>query len=125
MATLRRRGCGRYGAVPEPPAGEAVRKRTQGINVRVTAQEKQRIERNAAASGLTLSEYIRKRATGYRPKYHPPQKLFNALLRADALADTLEQTEPEIAAQLRLCTDEARNCILLTNAENGASEHTT
>lgn len=45
-----------------------MRKRTQGINVRVTTAEKCKIERSAAGCGLTVSEYLRRRALGYTPK---------------------------------------------------------
>ena len=89
-ATLRRRGRGTYGASPEPHAGVDMRKRTQGINVRVTAAEKCKIERSAAGCGLTVSEYLRRRALGYTPKFHPPPELFSALTYMDNLTDMLE-----------------------------------
>ena len=45
-----------------------MRKRTNGINIRVTAQEKTRIEHRAKKCGLTVSEYLRQLATGRRPQ---------------------------------------------------------
>lgn len=39
-----------------------MRKREAGINVRVTPAEKRRIEQRASHTGLTLSEYLRRRA---------------------------------------------------------------
>lgn len=60
------------GPAPNPHAGVDMRKRTQGINVRVTTAEKCKIERSAAGCGLTVSEYLRRRALGYTPKFHPP-----------------------------------------------------
>ena len=45
-----------------------MRKRTYGINIRVTAQEKTRIERRAKKCGLTVSEYLRQLAQGREPQ---------------------------------------------------------
>lgn len=47
-----------------------MRQRSYGINIRVTQQEKKRIERHAKKCGLTVSEYLRQLANG-----HEPQKL--------------------------------------------------
>lgn len=54
-----------------------MRTRSVGINVRVTPAEKQQIETAARRCGLTLSEYLRKRALGYAPQFHPPQEFFS------------------------------------------------
>ena len=40
------------------------RKRTHGINIRVTEEEKQQIERCAAHCQLSVSEYLRRLACG-------------------------------------------------------------
>lgn len=45
-----------------------MRARTYGINIRVTAQEKIRIERYAKKCGLTVSEYLRQLASGHEPQ---------------------------------------------------------
>ena len=45
-----------------------MRERTCGINIRVTAQEKNRITRRAKKCGLTVSEYLRQLAKGHEPK---------------------------------------------------------
>ena len=111
-ATLRRRGRGTYGASPEPHAGVDMRKRTQGINVRVTTAEKCKIERSAAGCGLTVSEYLRRRALGYTPKFHPPPELFSALTYMDNLTDMLERLDPYLGGQYRLCAEEIRDSLL-------------
>ena len=38
------------------------------INIRITEQEKLRMETTAKKCGLSLSEYLRKRGLGYEPK---------------------------------------------------------
>ena len=82
-----------------------MRKRTQGINVRVTAAEKCKIERSAAGCGLTVSEYLRRRALGYTPKFHPPPELFSALTYMDNLTDMLERLDSYLGGQYRLCAE--------------------
>lgn len=42
--------------------------KTQSIYVRVTRQEKIKIEQIAAKCGLSISEYLRKRALGFAPQ---------------------------------------------------------
>ena len=100
------------GPAPNPPAGVDMRKRTQGINVRVTAAEKCKIERSAAGCGLTVSEYLRRRALGYTPKFHPPPELFSALTYMDNLTDMLERLDPYLGGQYRLCAEEIRDSLL-------------
>ena len=89
-----------------------MRKRTQGINVRVPAAEKCKIERSAAGCGLTVSEYLRRRALGYSPKFHPPPELFSALTYMDNLTDMLERLDPYLGGQYRLCAEEIRDSLL-------------
>ena len=50
----------------------------------------------ARRCGLSLSEYLRQRAVGYEPRWHPPEQLFEALAVLDRLADRL----PDQAAQV-------------------------
>ncbi len=49
------------------------RKRTSVINLRVTPQEKERIERFARKCRLTVSEYLRQLANGYAPRELPTE----------------------------------------------------
>ena len=49
-----------------------MRARETHINVRTTQKEKAHFERNARQCGLSLSEYLRKLASGYEPKALPP-----------------------------------------------------
>ena len=44
-----------------------MRKRSIGINVRVTVTEKKKVTMLARKCGLSLSEYLRQRALGYEP----------------------------------------------------------
>lgn len=86
-----------------------MRKRCIGINLRVTPEEKRRMAAAAWRCGLSLSEYLRQRAVGYEPRWHPPGRLFEALAVLERLADRL----PDQAAQVcRAAADEIRDCLL-------------
>ena len=53
-----------------------MRKRSVGINVRVSVTEKKKVRMLAKKCGLSLSEYLRQRALGYEPGGHPPKEVF-------------------------------------------------
>lgn len=75
-----------------------MRKRSTGINIRVTPSEKRKMERRAKNTGLTLSEYLRQRALGYAPKFHPPPEFFSELVHLEDLA---EQIDPALGKELQ------------------------
>ena len=54
-----------------------MRKRSVGINVRVSVTEKRKMTLMAKRCGLSLSEYLRQRALGYEPGGHPWQMKFS------------------------------------------------
>ena len=54
-----------------------MRKRSVGINVRVSVTEKRKMTLMAKRCGLSLSEYLRQRALGYEPGGHPPKEVFD------------------------------------------------
>lgn len=49
-----------------------MKERTVQIHFRVTEKERREFQNRALNCGLTLSEYLRKLATGYEPKSLPP-----------------------------------------------------
>ena len=56
-----------------------MRKRSVGINVRVSVTEKRKMTLMAKRCGLSLSEYLRQRALGYEPGGPPPKEVFDVL----------------------------------------------
>ena len=60
-----------------------MRKRSVGINVRVSVTEKRKMTLMAKRCGLSLSEYLRQRALGYEPGGHPPKEVFDVLDKLD------------------------------------------
>ena len=53
-----------------------MKERANSIYVRVTEKEKIRIKNKADKCGLTISEYLRKRALGYSPKAILPESFY-------------------------------------------------
>ena len=53
-----------------------MRKRTCGVNIRVSVEEKKRIERYAKKCGLSVSEYLRQLAHGCEPKEALPEEFY-------------------------------------------------
>ena len=56
-----------------------MRKRSVGINVRVSVTEKKKVTMLARKCGLSLSEYLRQRALGYEPGGPSPKEVFDVL----------------------------------------------
>ena len=89
-----------------------MRKRSVGINVRVTVTEKIKVTMLARKCGLSLSEYLRQRALGYEPSGHPPTEVFDALDKLDDIAERCSaRDETDIIAQ----TDRMRDLLIGSN----------
>ena len=74
-----------------------MRKRSVGINVRVSVTEKRKMTLMAKRCGLSLSEYLRQRALGYEPGGHPPKEAFDVLDKLDEIA---ESCQPSAGAKI-------------------------
>ena len=86
-----------------------MRKRSVGINVRVSVTEKKKVMMLAMEFGLSLSEYLRKRALGNEPGGHPPKEVFNVLDKLDEIA---ENCQPSAGAKITACADEIRDLLI-------------
>ena len=86
-----------------------MRKRSVGINIRVTVTEKKKVTMLARKCGLSLSEYLRQRALGYEPGGHPPKEVFDVLDKLDDIAERgSARDETDIIAQ----TDRMRDLLI-------------
>ena len=86
-----------------------MRKRSVGINVRVSVTEKKKVTMLARKCGLSLSEYLRQRALGYEPSGHPPTEVFDVLDKLDDIAERCSaRDETDIIAQ----TDRMRDLLI-------------
>ena len=74
-----------------------MKERANSIYVRVTEKEKIRIKNKADKCGLTLSEYIRKRALGYFPKALLPECFYEF---SGKLGDLYEQIDKGYSTEL-------------------------
>ena len=73
-----------------------MRSKTLGINVRVTAAEKEKLSENAFYCGLSLSEYIRRLGLGKNVKTATDEKIYNTFRLVRQLKkdfDSLERSE--------------------------------
>ena len=86
-----------------------MRKRSVGINVRVTVTEKKKVTMLARKCGLSLSEYLRQRALGYEPGGQPPKEVFDVL---DILDEIAESCQPSTSAKISACADEIRDLLI-------------
>lgn len=86
-----------------------MRKRTVGINVRVTVTEKKKVTMLARKCGLSLSEYLRQRALGYEPGGQPPKEVFDVLDKLDEIAENCSARE---GAAINAQTDRMRDLLI-------------
>ena len=78
-----------------------MQERTAQIHFRATEKERIRFQANAQKCGLSLSEYLRKLASGYEPKVLPPldyQRIYDLLLGVHA--DWRSGGDPRLANDL-------------------------
>ena len=86
-----------------------MRKRSVGINVRVTVTEKKKVTMLARKCGLSLSEYLRQRALEYEPGGHPPKEVFNVLDKLDEIAENCSARE---GTAINAQTDRMRDLLI-------------
>lgn len=65
------------------------RQRNLGINIRVTPEEKKKIERNAKKCRLSVSEYLRQIAIRIVPKELPAKEIEESFLRINEVIETV------------------------------------
>ena len=73
-----------------------MRSKTQGINVRVTPAEKEKLSESAFYCGLSLSEYLRRLGLGKNVKAATDEKIyktFRLVRQLKKYLDTLEKSE--------------------------------
>ena len=73
-----------------------MRSRTQGINVRVTPAEKEKLSESAFYCGLSLSEYLRRLGLGKNVKAATDEKIYKTFRLVRQLKkdlDSLEKSE--------------------------------
>ena len=81
-----------------------MKEKKERLELRLTKTEKSAICRKAAKCGLTISEYVRKRALGYEPRGAPTDALLDITVKLSELTNGGLSSETENAV-LDLLTD--------------------
>ena len=83
-----------------------MRNKTQGINVRVTPAEKEKLSESAFYCGLSLSEYLRRLGLGKNVKAATDEKIYKTFRLVRQLKKDLESLEnSEILYRLSVIED--------------------
>lgn len=83
-----------------------MRSKTQGINVRVTPAEKEKLSESAFYCGLSLSEYLRRLGLGKNVKAATDEKIYKTFRMVRQLKKDLESLEKsEILYRLSVIED--------------------
>ena len=81
-----------------------MRKRTCGVNIRVSDEEKKRIERYAKKCGLTVSEYLRQLARGHKPEGTLPEGFYQVTTYLEQiLREYRERNDIRFAKMMNAC----------------------
>lgn len=83
-----------------------MRSKTQGINVRVTPAEKEKLSESAFYCGLSMSEYLRRLGLGKNMKAATDEKIYKTFRLVRQLKKDLESLEKsEILYRLSVIED--------------------
>ena len=83
-----------------------MRSKTQGINVRVTPAEKEKLSESAFYCGLSLSEYLRRLGLGKNVKAATDEKIYKTFRLVRQLKKDLDTIEKrEILYRLNVIED--------------------
>ena len=89
--------------------------KTQRLEIRITPENKKKIERYASKCGLSTSEYITKRALGFIPRTVLPDAFFNFYRKLCEICN--KDMTPETEAKLLTLIDEIHSEVLSPKKE--------
>ena len=97
-----------------------MKERKAQLKTRVTEKEKLRIENKAKKCGLTVSEYLRKRALGYSPKALLPESFYELTEKLGALYEALGRlNSTELQVEVLKLLDEIYAKLLTPERKDG------
>ena len=100
-----------------------MKEKKNSIYVRVTEKEKIRIENKAKKCGLSVSEYIRKRALNYAPKALLPESFYEFTEKLGALYEALGMlNSTELQKAVLDLIDDVYAKLLITDKNTNNSE---
>lgn len=89
--------------------------KTQRLEIRITPENKKKIERYASKCGLSTSEYVTKRALGFTPRTVLSDAFFTFYSKLCEICNS--DMTPETEAKLLTLIDEIHSEILLPKKE--------
>ena len=75
------------------------------IRVRLTEEEKEKLERNSALCGLSQSEYVRQLCRGIHPKPKPPEVFWQLMSELYQIHSALRECSKYEPSAFEICTD--------------------
>ena len=100
-----------------------MKERKAQLKTRVTEKEKLRIENKAKKCGLSVSEYLRKRALGYAPKALLHESFYEFTEKLGALYEALGRlNSTELQKAVLKLIDDVYAKLLTTDKSNKESE---
>ena len=100
-----------------------MKERKVQLKMRATEKEKVRIENKAKKCGLSVSEYLRKRALGYYPKALMPESFYEFTEKLGVLYEALGVlNSTELQAEVLKLLDDVYGKLLTTDKSNKESE---
>ena len=100
-----------------------MKERKAQLKTRVTEKEKLSIENKAKKCGLSVSEYLRKRALGYSPKALLPESFYEFTEKIGVLYEALGTlNSTELQAEVLKLLDEIYAKLLVTDKSKGENE---
>ena len=100
-----------------------MKEKKNSIYVRVTEKEKIRIENKAKKCGLSVSEYISKRALNYAPKALLPESFYEFTEKLGALCEALGRlNSTELQKEVLDLIDDVYAKLIITNKNTNNNE---
>ena len=97
-----------------------MKEKKNSIYVRATEKEKVRIENKAKKCGLSVSEYLRKRALGYSPKALLPESFYEFTEKIGVLYEALGTlNSTELQTEVLKLLDEIYEKVLIPDRKDG------
>lgn len=84
------------------------KERTMRLDLRVSPQEKKKIETTAKKCGISVSEYMRQRALGFSPREIPPVEWYSILNSLFKMNEKLDKYSPETERKLNSLIEDMR-----------------
>ena len=94
------------------------KERTMRLDLRVSPQEKKKIESTAKKCGISVSEYMRQRALGFSPREIPPIEWYAIMNHLYRINEKLDKYSPETERKLDSLIEDMRLQFLSPGKEN-------